>query len=245
MGSNEKTISYNGSMVQAPLPRLLRFVQGADEHHVLQTYLEKNFVWIGSTDHPDVHWLNDPDTALSIDDVRKLQQLLTYKPYQADQTIVIMQHIENASLAAQNALLKTLEEPPSYASLILTTTHVSSIIPTVVSRCQIVNLETPSTDSSSQPNTLTSELPSLTYSQLIELAERYSDRIQAETFLNALTHQLQGDLQTHPSEALMKIILIFTQAQTYVRQNLNVRLVLENALFQAKPWWPQTQRDRS
>jgi len=77
---------------------------------------------------------------ISIDQVRDLQHQLSLKPYAAKFKIGIILEAQRMTTEAQNALLKTLEEPPAHSVLVLTAPSTKSLLPTTVSRCQIVRL---------------------------------------------------------------------------------------------------------
>ncbi len=90
-----------------------------------------------SANHPDIITVShDKPNTVSVDDVR--QQIVNdaqIRPYQSSRKIYIMNEAEKMTPQAQNALLKTLEEPPEYVVIILLTTSKSAMLPTVLSRC--------------------------------------------------------------------------------------------------------------
>ena len=77
---------------------------------------------------------------ISIDQIRGLQHQLSLKPYAAKFKTGIILEAQRMTIEAQNALLKTLEEPPAHSILILTAPSTKNLLPTTVSRCQIVRL---------------------------------------------------------------------------------------------------------
>jgi DNA polymerase-3 subunit delta' len=90
--------------------------------------------------HPDFHWV-DPETSaghLSIDQVRDLGRQLALTPSLGRHRIAVLSEFNRATLAAANALLKTLEEPPEHVILVLLAPDTDSLLPTIVSRCQVV-----------------------------------------------------------------------------------------------------------
>jgi DNA polymerase-3 subunit delta' len=87
--------------------------------------------------HPDVHLGPVP---LRVDDVRGLQRGLALAPVEARQRVALLAEIDRASGGAANSLLKTLEEPPTHALLLLTTSVPEAVLPTIRSRCRIVPL---------------------------------------------------------------------------------------------------------
>lgn len=90
--------------------------------------------------HPDV-WVVEPDGAyFKIDQIRALQRQVALSPLEGRWKVYILQEMERATAEAANALLKTLEEPPSHAVLILTASEAEALLPTIVSRCQPILL---------------------------------------------------------------------------------------------------------
>src|SRR5512136_84806 len=78
----------------------------------------------------------DAASNTSVDDVRDLRDRINFSPNQGRYKVYIIDEVHMLSTAAFNALLKTLEEPPSHAIFVLATTEVHKIPATVLSRCQ-------------------------------------------------------------------------------------------------------------
>lgn len=86
--------------------------------------------------HPDIITLT-PDEgkqSISVDNIRSLYETVMVKPFSADKKVIIIPGCEKMGVPAQNALLKMLEEPPSYVVFILLTTNSSYFLDTVLSR---------------------------------------------------------------------------------------------------------------
>jgi DNA polymerase-3 subunit delta' len=77
---------------------------------------------------------------LRIDQVRDLQHNLSLVPYEARYKVALMLRFEEAHASAANAMLKTLEEPPERVLVILTAGSAESLLPTIVSRCEVLRL---------------------------------------------------------------------------------------------------------
>ena len=92
--------------------------------------------------HPDLSVLQrqEGDRDIKIDAVRSLQHTLALSPYAAKYRIALLLNFEEASNSAANALLKTLEEPASPVVLILTAESGEVLLPTIVSRCEVIRL---------------------------------------------------------------------------------------------------------
>lgn len=94
---------------------------------------------IVSGNHPDVRLLDD-DGPLKIEEIRALQRDLFLSPYEGPYRLALLCNFERATISAANALLKTLEEPASMVVLILTAIEPGALLPTIVSRCQLLAL---------------------------------------------------------------------------------------------------------
>ena len=92
--------------------------------------------------HPDLLWVSKSGKRISIDQVRELQQQALYPPVEASKKIYVIESVEDLSLEAANSLLKILEAPPKYLIFFLLAKS-SNILPTILSRCQVVKLPTP------------------------------------------------------------------------------------------------------
>ena len=82
----------------------------------------------------------EAENSIGIDDIRNLQHQLSLKPYSSSYKIAILTSAEKLTIPAQNAFLKTLEEPPQNTIIILTSPGPDFLLPTIISRCQIIRL---------------------------------------------------------------------------------------------------------
>ncbi len=92
--------------------------------------------------HPDVNIIEAEveGGTLKVDQVRELRRVIVLRPFQARYRVAMLLRFQEANDAAGNALLKTLEEAPSYAVLILTAESSEGLLPTIVSRCEVLRL---------------------------------------------------------------------------------------------------------
>lgn len=96
-----------------------------------------------SGNHPDFIKVV-PEKSIGVEAVRDLIARLAIKPYEGGRHVVVIEQAEKMTTQAQNALLKTLETPPGADVFFLVSSQMSSILPTIISRCRIVrfhNLE--------------------------------------------------------------------------------------------------------
>ena len=92
---------------------------------------------------PDIIYVrHEKPNTISVDDIRtQVNNDIVIKPYSSRYKIYIIDEAEKMNEQAQNALLKTIEEPPAYAILILLTTNAAAFLPTILSRCVTLNLK--------------------------------------------------------------------------------------------------------
>lgn len=92
--------------------------------------------------HPDLSLLRPEDghKDILIDQVRSLQHTLALSPYTGAYRVALLPDFQRATTQASNALLKTLEEPPDRVILLLTAVAPESLLPTIVSRCEVIRL---------------------------------------------------------------------------------------------------------
>ncbi len=95
-----------------------------------------------SCNHPDIiRVTHDKPNSIGVDDIRvQVNNTVMIKPYQGPYKIYIIDRAELMTVEAQNALLKTIEEPPQYAVIMLLTENAEMMLPTVASRCVMLKL---------------------------------------------------------------------------------------------------------
>lgn len=92
---------------------------------------------------PDIKYItHEKANLISVDEIREqLVQDIDEKPYSSRYKIYIIPDGEMMNPAAQNALLKTIEEPPAYGVILILTSNVEKLLPTIVSRCITLNIK--------------------------------------------------------------------------------------------------------
>ncbi|WP_300664001.1 DNA polymerase III subunit delta' [uncultured Acetatifactor sp.] len=96
-----------------------------------------------SGNHPDIiRVVHEKPNSVSVDDIRtQVNNDVAVKPYSSPYKVYIISEAEKMTVQAQNAILKTLEEPPAYAVILLLTDNVNSLLPTILSRCVVLNMK--------------------------------------------------------------------------------------------------------
>src|SRR5699024_6516767 len=96
---------------------------------------------ITSRNHQDVHWVEPDGRSIKIDQVQHLQKEFTYSGLESNRKVYVVTHADTLTVNAANRILKFLEEPSQQTTAIMLTENIHSIIPTVRSRCQIIDLQ--------------------------------------------------------------------------------------------------------
>lgn len=96
--------------------------------------------------HPDVQVLEGVNGSIKIAQIRQLQNDVSLSAHESPWKVAILRNMDQATPEAANCLLKTLEEPPRHVVLVLTATSTSTLLPTLVSRCQVLPLRPLSED---------------------------------------------------------------------------------------------------
>ncbi|MGN0280653.1 MAG: ATP-binding protein [Lachnospiraceae bacterium] len=96
-----------------------------------------------SNNQPDIIYIgHEKPNTIGVEDIRgQINNDIGIKPYSSPRKIYIMNEGEKMTVQAQNALLKTLEEPPEYAVILILTTNVEALLPTILSRCVVLNMK--------------------------------------------------------------------------------------------------------
>lgn len=95
-----------------------------------------------SDNQPDIIYVqHEKPNTLSVDDIRnQVNGDVAIKPYSSPYKVYIINEAEKMTAQAQNALLKTLEEPPEYVVILLLTSNINVFLPTILSRCVVLNM---------------------------------------------------------------------------------------------------------
>ncbi len=117
----------------------LQCERGEDEPCMVCASCKKIIGW----NHPDVIRVqHEKPNSIGVEDIRtQLNQDIDIKPYTGPYKVYIMDEADKMTVQAQNALLKTLEEPPAYGVILLLAENVDSLLPTIQSRCVTLKLK--------------------------------------------------------------------------------------------------------
>lgn len=102
----------------------------------------KSCLQADSNNHPDIRFITHEKASIGIDDIREqLINDISIKPYSSSHKVYIIPDANKMTEQAQNALLKTMEEPPEYAIILLLTENTQNLLPTITSRCITLNTQ--------------------------------------------------------------------------------------------------------
>ena len=195
--------------------------------NILASHIER-----GNINHPDLLYIKAGEK-LGIAEARQIKKHFSLKPYSAKGRGVVLEDAALLTIEAQNALLKTLEELPQEAFLILGAGSDANLLPTILSRCEIKNLEAGSDDTLVYRTKDADGLAKLLNSSIeerFEYVEKLKDR---EEFLHSMVHFFRRQLlgSTHERSVLKGLSLQFLQellqAEEWAKQNVNIRAILE------------------
>jgi hypothetical protein len=184
--------------------------------------------------HPDLLIL-EPDLSIGIKQIRQAQKFLSRRPYQEKIKAVIIPEAEKITIPAQNAFLKTLEEPPAHSQIILCAPQKEDLLPTIISRCQIIHLKSKSTTIGDQEMTvhcsLIADILAASPGQRLQLIEPYTrNREEAIAFCQRTILALRSQIKNKKDKnlSIFNHLSLLTSAMTLLHANINVKLVLEN-----------------
>lgn len=207
-------------------------ITGSDQENRHKTALEMVSQYLGTdsyTSHPDFHLIEGLNS-IGIKQVRQLISFLILKPYSAPNKTILIKEADKLTIPAQNALLKTLEEPPANSIIILTAPNKESFLPTIISRCQIIRLETKihlGGAPQAQPH-----LRGVRVGERLKMASLYAgNKNQAQDFIKMLITSLRETLIREPSFNNLYNLRQAQNASTYLQANVNPQLVLGNLLI--------------
>ncbi len=190
--------------------------------------------------HPDVIgiWPENIDKkSIKIEQVHDFIRKIQLKPFSAKLKIGIIISVDKTTIAAQNALLKTLEEPPQDTHIILTTSNINNLLPTIVSRCQILELKKDDEHQFNQDlinQILKSNI--IERFSLVENILKQKNKTKQDNDIEELTENLlvffrSRMLKKNKNNEILDIIRLIETTQKAIEKNVNKRLALENLMI--------------
>lgn len=216
----------------------------ADHHeyglNLANEILKKDYKSFSDIISPDLHVINHEGESIGIDTIHEISRTLAYKPYIENRILVFVFNAQNLTIEAQNAFLKTLEEPSDYCLISLFTTSLETLLPTVISRCRLYKIDD-SKDKEDASDTAKTILD-------MDLIERFDysakllgkgksrikcielvDDLEKYFHTKLLTASTNSDLQK--SSTNLKNV---KNARNQLMKNANARIAVENLFLKIK-----------
>lgn len=174
--------------------------------------------------NPDL-FIIDENSGYKVETVRLINKFLQQLPYNHQNKVVLIKDAHLLEPVAQNALLKNLEEPGENNYFILTTQNISLILPTIISRCNIIQDKFQKAQLSNVLLANPTDIKSA-----LEISSSIEKGIIKETLSNHLS-QLHSDLITQPSPKLSQNINSLLKSLELIDSNVDPRLALDYYLL--------------
>lgn len=178
----------------------------------------------------DISEMARQDSSIGISHVRDFQKKLYLKPNSSPYSVGIIRQAETLTIEAQNALLKTLEEPPPHARVILESPTADVFLPTVLSRCHLINLGTH--EQFTQEELLQcfktiEQIVSAPIGKRLKLLDNVAEnRNEAAAWIDlAIATARHEMLVTNGAPNLLRSLL---KARQHLSANVNYKLVIDN-----------------
>ena len=101
----------------------------------------KSCIEFDSNNNPDFIYIEPDGNNIKIEQIRQMQSKVIEKPIISNKKVYIINDAQNMTVEAQNCLLKTLEEPPEYITIILIASNENNLLSTIKSRCTIIHFD--------------------------------------------------------------------------------------------------------
>lgn len=177
----------------------------------------------------------ETEKSVGIGEIRSLQKRIFLKPGQSEQKAVVLEAFFGMTTESQNAFLKVLEEPPANTIIIILASSLDFFLPTVLSRCSLINL--------GKTKKLSEQDIAENFKILFDLKNNYSkalviaqdnskDKETALQFLEAMIISVHDNLNNNKDFSLQKLGIVLKDLQkthTIIKTtNINTRFALEN-----------------
>ncbi|RJR25469.1 hypothetical protein C4578_01540 [Candidatus Microgenomates bacterium] len=229
-------------------------IAGSDSEGRLKKAEEITKIFFKDQENNPDFLLISPQLSIGIEEVRGLQKFLELKSFKAGKKTAVIAEAQELTPEAQNSLLKTLEEPPPNCQIILCVSELSLVLPTIISRCRIIelSLKPKAKLSKKEMETGLDDFEKLLSSNLGENfvkieKQALKDRKEAINYLNRLSlvarevllsrykniekGSLKIKLPDCSNNDLIMVLSLIADAVKKLEANCNIRLVLDNFMI--------------
>ena len=177
----------------------------------------------------------ETEGSIGIEDVRNLQKQIMLKPMHGENKAIIIKNAHMLTTEAQNALLKTLEEPPLHTYIYLTAENTNNLLPTILSRTSLIELNEDKQFDEQALQEIQEQVKILYSNDLgkkLKQAEVLAaDKKEALIWIEKAMHTIRTTMLREVNQANMYIPVIESLQKTYTvlkTTNTNPRITLEN-----------------
>jgi hypothetical protein len=185
--------------------------------------------------NPDIKEISRSKSSIGIADIQPLISWNGQKPFQGENKVGIIYDAERLTPEAQNSLLKTLEEPTPGTLICLVTRNSNALLPTVLSRSQIINIEGEKRDSAEKNEQFAIDFLKadlIFKSQMIaQIADAEESREEASNFVLALMHELVSQRSKYSLTKLNQYLDVCRLAFQGLKSGTNIKLTLETIVI--------------
>lgn len=166
---------------------------------------------------------------IKVGNIRDLIHWLNLKPHSSPKKLVVLYNIDKMTLEAANSVLKVLEEPPEFAIIILQAEKNDKILPTIISRCQIIRQES-QTDIEIPANFLSKEkISQMSYKDRFDYVAKIIDDEDLEKIINLWEQEYRLELLS--GKDVKEILEAIFHSRRLLSTNTSVKLLLENLII--------------
>ncbi|MBM2820405.1 MAG: polymerase subunit delta', polymerase subunit delta' protein [Candidatus Berkelbacteria bacterium] len=158
--------------------------------------------------------------------IRELIHWISLKPHSSPFKLAVIWNLENITLEAANALLKVLEEPPKNTIFILNSQKTEKILPTIISRCQIIRFKKNIQKETSEEFMSLEVLKKKSIKERFDFASKIAESNNLSDILNSWENNLRNDLLCGTD--VRHILKEISSTRSLLSTNTSVKLLLEN-----------------
>lgn len=175
--------------------------------------------------HPNLLFF-DKEEKLGVAQAKQIIDHMSLKPYQTGPQAVVLVQAEELTPEAQNSLLKTLEEPPENSLIILGVSSEDQLIPTILSRCKIVNNKAQATGNKLEEKDVENieKFFSSSIEERFVIIEKTEDK---DKLFSNLVFSLREKMLDNPNSSFLNINNEVATLQEYALNNVSMRAILE------------------
>lgn len=170
------------------------------------------------------------EVPIKISHIRGLIHSLSLTPHSSKYKLAIVLNMESATIESSNAILKFLEEPTNSSIIILQARKIDRILPTVISRCQIIRLNSERIEEKNDFKI--NKIIKMSIRERLELADQIVNVTDKESIINSWEEYYRQELKA--GKDVLNILRRISSARSLLFTNVSVKLLIENLFLEFK-----------